>query len=98
VFRELLQLSDDAGARSVEIRFETEEYLSREEDDNTQSDESEQGDLPDLKTVVARCFMLIDGRVLIVPYDYSQVHHWTFKNNGILFGEEDWSRLKKIGA
>ena len=53
MFRELLQNSDDAGARSVEIRFETEEYLSREEDDDTQSDESEQEGLPDLKTAVA---------------------------------------------
>jgi hypothetical protein len=97
VFRELLQHSDDTGARSVEIRFETEEYLSQEEDD-TQSDESKQVDLPDLKTAVARCFMLISGRVLIVPYDYSQVHQWTFKNNGVPFKEEDWSRLKKIGA
>jgi hypothetical protein len=98
VFRELLQHSDDAGARSVEIRFETEEYLSREEDDDTQSDESEQGDLPDLKTAVARCLMLIDGCVLIVPYGYPQVHQWTFMNNGTPLREEDWSRLKKIGA
>ena len=102
MFRELLQQSDDAGARSVEIRFETEEYLSRarsrEGDDDTQLDESEQEGLPDLKTAVARCLMLIDGRVLIVHYDCSQVHQWTFKNNGILFREEDWSRLKKIGT
>lgn len=26
-----------------------------------------------------------------------QVHQWTFKNNGIAFRDEDWSRLKKIG-
>jgi len=78
VFQELLQHSDDAGAHSVEIRFETEEYLSREEDDDTQSDESEQEDLPDLKTAV--------------------VHQWTFMNNGTPLREEDWSRLKKIGA
>ncbi|KAF8497462.1 hypothetical protein F5888DRAFT_1829389 [Russula emetica] len=50
VFRELLQNSDDAEARSVEIRFETVEYLSREKGDEPQSDESEQEDLPDLKT------------------------------------------------
>jgi hypothetical protein len=49
VFRELLQNSDDAGAHSVEIRFETEKYLSRKKDDNIQPDESEQEDLPDLK-------------------------------------------------
>jgi hypothetical protein len=59
VFRELLQNSDDAGARSVEILFETEEYLSREEDDDTQSDESEQEDLPDLKTAAACSFFCL---------------------------------------
>lgn len=25
------------------------------------------------------------------------MHQWTFKNNGIVFRDEDWSRLKKIG-
>ena len=57
MFRELLQNSDDAGARSVEIRFETEEYLSRGDYDDSQSDESEQEDLPDLKTAVACGFL-----------------------------------------
>lgn len=28
----------------------------------------------------------------------SQVHQWTFKNNGMVFRDEDWSRLKKIGG
>jgi hypothetical protein len=96
VFRELLQNSDDAGARSVEIRFETEEYLSREKGDEPQSEEPKQEDLPDLKTAVARGFlMVIDCCVLTV---LAQVHQWTFKNNGMLFREEDWNRLKKIGA
>ena len=58
VFRELLQNSDDAGARSVEIWFETEQYLSREKDDDI--DEPKQEDLPDLKTAVARCFFMVD--------------------------------------
>ena len=71
MFRELLQNSDDAEAHSVEIHFESEEYLSREEDDDTQSDESEQVDddpqsddpefeqevLPNLKTAVACGFL-----------------------------------------
>lgn len=26
-----------------------------------------------------------------------QVHQWSFKNDGIIFRDEDWSRLKKIG-
>jgi hypothetical protein len=25
-----------------------------------------------------------------------KVHRWTFKNNGIVFRDEDWTRLKKI--
>ena len=57
MFRELLQNSDDAGARSAEIRFETERYLSREKGEDTQSEGPEQEDLPDLKTAVARSFL-----------------------------------------
>jgi hypothetical protein len=57
VFRELLQNSDDAEAHSVEIHFESEEYLSRKENDDTQSDESEQEVLPNLKTAVACGFL-----------------------------------------
>ena len=95
MFRELLQNSDDAKAHSVEIRFETNKYLSREKGDEPRSDELKQEDLPDLKTVVARGFLVVDCCVLTV---LAQVHQWTFKNNGMLFGEEDWNRLKKIGA
>ena len=54
VFRELLQNSDDAEARSVEIQFETGAYLSRENGGNLQSDKPEREDLPDPKTAVAR--------------------------------------------
>ena len=70
MFRELLQNSDDAGASSVEIRFETEEYLSREEDYDTQSDESEQEDLPDLKTAVACVFLSLINNLMgvLLPY------------------------------
>jgi hypothetical protein len=60
VFREILQNSDDAGARSVEIRFETEGYLSREKGDEPQSDELKQEDLPDLKTAVACGFLSLN--------------------------------------
>ena len=58
VFRELLQNADDAEARSVEIRFETEGYLLREKGGSLQSDEPEQGDLPDLKTATVCGFMV----------------------------------------
>lgn len=52
VFRELLQNSDDAGAHSVEIRFETESYLSREKRSDVEPDESLKEDLPNLKTAL----------------------------------------------
>jgi len=54
VFRELLQNSDDAGAHSVEIRFETENYLSREKRSDVELNDSLQEDLPNLKTAVVR--------------------------------------------
>jgi hypothetical protein len=28
----------------------------------------------------------------------TQVARWTLKNDGIVFRDEDWARLKKIGA
>ena len=59
VFRELLQNADDAQARSVEIRFETEAYLSQEKGDDPESDKPEQGDLPDLKTAAVCDFMAL---------------------------------------
>ena len=58
VFRELLQNSDDAEARSVEIRFETEEYLSRVNGDDFQSFKPEREDLPDPKTALA-CGLIV---------------------------------------
>lgn len=29
---------------------------------------------------------------------FPQVHQWRFRNNGAVFREEDWNRLKKIGT
>jgi len=70
VFRELLQNSDDAGAHSAEIRFETEGYLSREKGNYTRPDESKQEDLPDLKTAVVCVSLLVfaDWCILIVAF------------------------------
>ncbi|KAA1478156.1 hypothetical protein DENSPDRAFT_659742 [Dentipellis sp. KUC8613] len=53
VFRELLQNSDDAGSKSVEIRFETNAYLESQKDGspNTQG-VVDKGKLPNLKTAM----------------------------------------------
>jgi hypothetical protein len=72
VFRELLQNADDAEAHSVEIRFETGAYVSREKGGDLQSDNTERGDFPDLKTAMACSFHNIHLVTdLIEIYDYS---------------------------
>ena len=68
MFRELLQNSDDAGAHSVEIRFETESYLFREKRSDVELDDSLKEDLPNLKSAVVRSFdFLTDQHALIRP-------------------------------
>jgi hypothetical protein len=69
-FRELLQNSDDAEARPVEIRFETRVYLSRYKGDNVQSDKTgahRELDLIHLKTAVVCGF----NTIFIEIYDHS---------------------------
>ncbi|KAF9653296.1 hypothetical protein BDM02DRAFT_3177637 [Thelephora ganbajun] len=73
VFRELLQNSDDAHSKAVEIRFKTKRCIGR---NSSSEGQALGGRLPDLKTAL--------------------VYRWVFRNNGIIFRDEDWSRLKKI--
>ncbi|KAI0371771.1 hypothetical protein BV20DRAFT_1016624 [Pilatotrama ljubarskyi] len=80
VFRELLQNSDDASATAVEIHFETKEYVERK---NRKTDGAGEA------AVVPPETGLPDLNTMVV-------HQWTFKNNGIIFRDEDWNRLKKI--
>ncbi|CAA7259259.1 unnamed protein product [Cyclocybe aegerita] len=81
VFRELLQNSDDAQSKAVEIRFETQSFLDRKKQvlpEGIPGDVQTRPDapLPNLRT--------------------THVHQWTFRNDGNLFRDEDWNRLKKI--
>lgn len=87
VFRELLQNSDDAQATAVEIHFNRDPALPPLLDP-----------LPDLKSIPVRSGF---GSLRIIPDVFiylAQVHRWSFKNNGVEFRDEDWSRLKKIGV
>ncbi|KAJ7727670.1 hypothetical protein DFH07DRAFT_930749 [Mycena maculata] len=81
VFRELLQNSDDAQSKRVEIRFQTQATLNGDGDSEGAPSEASDAPantqtLPDLKTALC--------------------HQWTFKNDGMAFRKEDWDRLKKI--
>jgi len=66
----------------VEIRFETAGYLERN------AKESGRGNGPPEGTLEKK----------LPDLKTAQVAQWSFKNNGMLFRDEDWSRLKKIGA
>jgi hypothetical protein len=56
VFRELLQNSDDANAKAVEIHFDTEAYVQYHKDEargeNGSNDETAPAPLPDLKQLM----------------------------------------------
>ncbi|KAN0125288.1 Protein of unknown function (DUF3684) domain containing protein [Lactarius tabidus] len=72
VFRELLQNSDDAGAHSVEIRFETESYLSREKRSDAVPDESLK-DLPNLKTAVVHQWTFKNNGIKFRDEDWNRL-------------------------
>jgi hypothetical protein len=55
-FRELLQNSDDASSKAVEIRFETKGYIDRTNASEDQALPPPGERLPDLKTALVRGF------------------------------------------
>ena len=92
VFRELLQNSDDARSSAVEIRFETAAYLRRKDGEQGNVDVPP---LPNLKSAHVRVLGVVTySRVDTL---FLKVNQWTFRNNGIAFRDEDWTRLRKIG-
>lgn len=102
VFRELLQNSDDAQADKAEIRFETGDFVPRDPDRRgIWKRDSGKNDLPDLRTALVCSLVLQVERRLATTFIYfkcEQVHQWTFKNNGMIFRDQDWDRLEQIGA
>ncbi|KAI0313421.1 hypothetical protein OF83DRAFT_1175689 [Amylostereum chailletii] len=92
VFRELLQNSDDAASRSVEIRFETEAYLSRQkttEEDSGIVSGSEK--LPDLKTALVHQWTFKNDGVPFRDEDWS----WLKK---IAEGNPDEEKIGAFGV
>ncbi|KAG8848062.1 hypothetical protein FRC20_002634 [Serendipita sp. 405] len=95
VFRELLQNADDAAATAVQIIFETKDYLERHK--STNSNEIKEG-----ASVSNGISTISGGEVADTDRPLPNLKdiilaQWTFKNNGTIFREEDWNRLKKIG-
>ena len=107
MFRELLQNADDAGATAVQIMFETTQFLNRRKAATTEGayeDSPQPGatkpprpsrDGNDTGTEAGSSSSV--DRPLPALKDIV-IGQWTFKNNGTIFREEDWNRLKKIGA
>jgi len=107
VFRELLQNADDAGATAVQIMFETTQFLNRRKAAATEG-ANEDSRRPGA-TMLPRTSR--DGNDTSAEAGSSSsvdrplpalkdivIGQWTFKNNGTIFREEDWNRLKKIGG
>ncbi|CDZ96200.1 Transcription factor Opi1 [Phaffia rhodozyma] len=87
IFRELLQNADDAEASSVQIKFFTQKGLDRERA-RLKQDPTESNQVVDDKEQDT------DG----TPPNFKDdpVVRIEFRNDGIPFRPEDWSRLKKI--
>lgn len=65
VFRELLQNSDDAQSKAVEIHFESERYVKSRESGH---DHDQDTGLPDLKTALVCCDKFSVHAVMDVQY------------------------------
>lgn len=99
MFRELLQNADDAGATAVQIMFESTQFLSRRKvaaTEVTKEDSPQPRASRDGNDTEAGSSSSLD-RPLPALKDIV-IGQWTFKNNGTIFREEDWNRLKKIGV
>jgi hypothetical protein len=88
VFRELLQNADDAGATAVQIMFESMQFLNQHKANTTEGASDASADAASSGSI---------DRPLPALNDIV-IGQWSFKNNGTIFREEDWNRLKKIGA
>ena len=82
VFRELLQNADDAGAKTVKIRFYTQEGVKGRQ--------PEPSTLPDLKHVPVRVTAISNFDCnSLVDHEYSaQIHRYVVINDGIPFREQ----------
>ncbi|KAG9003819.1 hypothetical protein FRB94_008497 [Tulasnella sp. JGI-2019a] len=89
VLRELLQNADDAGAKNVEIHFNTRAFT-----------ESSKDATPSAALPVGSTSAGVNARSLtntkLPDLTKELLHQWEFKNDGVPFREEDWNRLKKI--
>ncbi|KAG8901739.1 RNA helicase required for poly(A+) mRNA export, partial [Tulasnella sp. 408] len=87
VLRELLQNSDDAGAKTVEIHFNTGTFLKRRGPKNDSEQPASGSDSLSIPS---------SSTSQLPDLTKEPLHQWEFRNDGIPFREEDWNRLKKI--
>ncbi|CAE6441272.1 unnamed protein product [Rhizoctonia solani] len=86
VFRELLQNADDAHATAAELRFDTKQHLT----------EQEQGAQTETTLLESSVGPGLPKKPKLPDLKKANVDQWTFRNNGTPFRNEDWNRLKKI--
>ncbi|EPQ29355.1 uncharacterized protein PFL1_03110 [Pseudozyma flocculosa PF-1] len=84
VFRELLQNADDAGATHCELRFETQQKASAS------------ASAVALPAGNATAEPAGSSTSSLIPDFKATLQNWVFKNDGKPFGNDDWSRLRRI--
>ena len=80
VFRELLQNADDAGANHCELRFESQRPQPPASDTGSSSSGTGTG----------------SSAAHLLPDFKATLANWVFRNDGKPFGNDDWSRLRRI--
>lgn len=87
VLRELLQNSDDAGAKTVEIHFNTSAFLAKKGSGQSSGQPPSDSDALTIPS---------SSSTNLPNLTKEPLQQWEFRNDGIPFREEDWNRLKKI--
>ncbi|KIJ13860.1 hypothetical protein PAXINDRAFT_100530 [Paxillus involutus ATCC 200175] len=90
VFRELLQNAQDAGAKNVEIEFQTEDYAAK-----LSGDKVTNGTNSDFNNAKVSTFLDTNRSG---SQSRRQVSKWVVRNDGKKFEEEDWNRITNIAV
>lgn len=75
----------------MQIHFETKTFMDRNKSQNSNSIDGNSALVPGAGTSNGIDKPLANLKDIVIA-------QWTFKNNGTVFREEDWNRLKKIGS
>ncbi|PWN41182.1 hypothetical protein IE81DRAFT_367653 [Ceraceosorus guamensis] len=86
IFRELIQNADDAGATTCELRFESAKHCDERDAATTPLSAGDPLSVAETRTAAKPKS----------PDFTATLRNWVFKNDGAVFNDQDWTRLKRI--